>query len=649
MTAQEHQVDRTTTRRYWPIWVLISMNILIGLSIFRGYGVSIDEPANLRYARYIIDFYRTSPFSSYVPFNIGSLDFKGPAYFVIAGLMENIGRAFFPEVAAFAFWHLADFLVFQLAVFCIYRLALRWMDEWGAFGAALIFSTQPLLWGHAFINAKDSPFMVLFLAAVTSGLVMADHLAGMGPQLDWQALSVERQGQQRARNAKLLVGLGVLLILGLLAGAALFWRNQIMRALTQGVHGLPSDSALRAAYSYVANGPLSDFLRKYVVGGRAFLPGLILPVVVIVFVVVAAALLRLRWPDLANWFRKTFWASFKDWRVLSAGILLGLATSVRILGPYAGLLVMLWMLYRLRWRAVPPILAYLLIAYLAAYLTWPFLWGNPLARLLGATKLMSDYPWQGVQLFNGVLYPASERLPVSYVPTLMGIQLTEPVWFLFIIALALVAYRFAKNRTGLDLILLLLLWTVLPVVALVARHSTIYNNIRQLHFLFPPIFIYAGIAISFLLSRLKSRVLRLVLLLIMVAPGIAAIAHLYPYEYTYYNSLVGGPSGAFRRFETDYWTTSSTEAIRYINQVAAPGSTIVVTPPLFLFRPFARQDLELRRLLPGQTLRRSDDYLLISTKENQDLQPSLGSLPTLATIGRDGVLYMIIKKIVASP
>jgi hypothetical protein len=421
-----------------------------------------------------------------------------------------------------------------------------------------------------------------------------------------------------------------------------------MVALTQGIHRLPSTSWIRVAYAYAANGPVSDLLRRYVLGGRAFLPGLTLPVVVIVFVIVVTALLGLRRPDQADSFRRSFWASFRDRRVWWAGILLGLATSIRILGPYAGALVVLWMLYRQRWRAIPTILAYFIIGYLAAYVTWPFLWGNPLARLIESLRVMSDYPWTGQVLFNGHLYGGTD-LPLTYVPTLMGIQFTEPVWLLFLIALPLVVYRFIKNRTGLDLILLLLLWTVLPAVAMVVLHSTIYNNLRQLHFLFPPIFIYVGVAIGFILTRLKSTALRVVILLILAAPGILAIAQLYPYEYTYYNSFVGGTTGASRRFESDYWVTSATEAMRYVNQVAGPDSTVVVTSPAFLFRPFARPDLEFRRLQPGKRLLPTDDYLLMSTKENQDLEAPFGDLPTVDVIGRKGVTFMIVKKVTALP
>ena len=36
----------------------------------------------------------------------------------------------------------------------------------GGLWRALLFASQPLIWGHSFINSKDLPFMVFFLASI---------------------------------------------------------------------------------------------------------------------------------------------------------------------------------------------------------------------------------------------------------------------------------------------------------------------------------------------------------------------------------------------------------------------------------------------------------------------------------------------------
>ena len=48
------------------------------------------------------------------------------------------------------------------------------------------------------------------------------------------------------------------------------------------------------------------------------------------------------------------------------------------------------------------------------------------------------------------------------------------------------------------------------------------------------------------------------------------MVYLHPYEYVYFNQLIGGTRGAEERFETDYWATSYREAavrlVYFLNQ-----------------------------------------------------------------------------------
>jgi hypothetical protein len=56
--------------------------------------------------------------------------------------------------------------------------------------------------------------------------------------------------------------------------------------------------------------------------------------------------------------------------------------------------------------------------------------------------------------------------------------------------------------------------------------------------------------------------------LVMIVPAVYLVFHvllmikLHPYEYTYYNQLVGGVAGAARKgYLTEYWATSYKEAV----------------------------------------------------------------------------------------
>ena len=167
----------------------------------------------------------------------------------------------------------------------------------------------------------------------------------------------------------------------------------------------------------------------------------------------------------------------------------------------------------------------------------------------------------------------------------------------------------------------------------------------NLLFLWPPLFILAGMGIDQLMTVVKLPMLKTALLIIVTLPGIYACSHLYPYEYIYYNSLIGSIRGANHKFELDYWGISFQESIQYINKKAEPGTTIVVfIGNRQVVKEYARPDLSI-----GFThdLRKSQDqpyYMLSSTRANQDLA-YCQNINTVFEVQRDGALLSYIKRI----
>jgi hypothetical protein len=89
------------------------------------------------------------------------------------------------------------------------------------------------------------------------------------------------------------------------------------------------------------------------------------------------------------------------------------------------------------------------------------------------------------------------------------------------------------------------------------------------HFLFvvPPLAALAGIGIHAGLSFVEAhgRALGIAALTGIAAAfafDTAALVRLHPYEYLFYNSLVGGLPGASRRYETDYWVNIMPAAVK---------------------------------------------------------------------------------------
>lgn len=94
---------------------------------------------------------------------------------------------------------------------------------------------------------------------------------------------------------------------------------------------------------------------------------------------------------------------------------------------------------------------------------------------------------------------------------------------------------------------------------------------RHLSFLYPPFVALAGATAATLwntrspFARSAGRIRVLCLGTAMIGP-IAFSVRNHPNEGMYFNEFVGGPSGAFGRYEMDYWASSVHEAVRWIHE-----------------------------------------------------------------------------------
>jgi hypothetical protein len=247
-----------------------------------------------------------------------------------------------------------------------------------------------------------------------------------------------------------------------------------------------------------------------------------------------------------------------------------------------------------------------------------------------------------VQQDSGVLQGSPSWLGV---PRLMAIQLTEPLLILFLAGLAFTGLHL-KDRKYLEPFLLWTLWFLIPVAWMAISGGTLYDNFRQLFFVLPPLFILAGLALDGLFTRFNRNWLNGLVITLLALPGIYACLQLHPYEYIYYNSLVGGVKGAFRHYELDYWATSYKEAAEYLNEVALPDSSIGVVGTDLIFKPYARPDLRVS-FFNGLDSGEGFNYVVISSRANNDLA-ICPNAKVIKAIERDEAVLTSVKQI-ASP
>ena len=518
------------------VWFI--SNLIIGLFIVPDYGVSYDEPDYYLYAQNTVDAYRSFFALAYSPvFGPHDLSNYGPAFIIFPELAIRCLRSIVPTVPAAHVWHFSYFFLFQLGGLCLYSLARRWFSNWSAWGILLLYASQPLLWGHAFINPKDIPFMVFFLFTLWSGFRLADSLGAQDPGLSVQSPGIKTLSLPRFRIKESLPYLG---------------SPQLIRA----------------------------------------------------------------------------------------GVLLGMTMSIRLLGPLPGLIVILYLAITLRdkWLAVTT--AYLSCAIITMFITWPYLWPNPINHWMDSLVLMVNFPWPGRVLFNGNYYDP-DGLPVSYLPTLLNIQLTESLLVLIYLGLAAFVFFLWRKRVRLDLFLVLIFGALLPLAGLIVSRATMYDNFRQILFVLPPLILLAGLALDRIFPMLKHTVFRSILLLVLAFPGVYSIIQLHPYQYIYYNSLVGGTGGAFRKFELDYWSTSYREAARWLNKNAPLNASIEGDEAANLLLMYLRHDLASgEKDDPNE----QSDYFVATSRYNHDLtlHPDAN---IVYTIERAGAVLAVVKQL----
>ncbi len=328
------------------------------------------------------------------------------------------------------------------------------------------------------------------------------------------------------------------------------------------------------------------------------------------------------------------------WAIL-AGLVLGLSTSFRILAPYAAILVTCYALRNNGKKAISFLIVYAITAIFTTYLAWPYLWADPIRRFLESLSVMSAFPFDQTVLFRGELYPAGD-LPISYVPTLLRLQLTEPLLILFAFGLIISINHFVnKDRSTLALFIF---WCLLPITGIIVSGNTLYDNFRQLFFLLPPLFILAGLTLDYVFRKFRTTIARLVILFFLSFSGIVSAIQLHPYEYVYYNSSVGGTRGAFRNFEMDYWDTSFTEAAQYLNQVAPQNAKVIVIGAVDLFRAQARPDMQVVSIDVVKEGGGMYDYVVIHSRRNLD-ERRCKDAQTIYTVERQGAVLAAVKQL----
>lgn len=308
---------------------------------------------------------------------------------------------------------------------------------------------------------------------------------------------------------------------------------------------------------------------------------------------------------------------------VASGLTLGIRTVGLLLFLDAAFVLFLWALSTTRPRGAllrrdgPRALAYATLAgalaLVVAAACWPRLLVEPVAALGDSLTMTKNFPWSGAVNFRGKFVPAVE-LPPSYLPVWLGI--TAPLASLIGLGLALGAcVRWRRSTLEARLSVALVVFAVLfPLVYAAATRATLYDGIRHVLFVLPPLTALAAVAWVRALRALSARApaLRLAGLVVlggMLVEPVVWYARSFPMPYVYFNPLAGGLARASENYDTDYWGLSMRSAAEWLadlrQRAPGPGRPLVVASnaPWQLFSPWLDDPSQYRYV---ETLLASD-------------------------------------------
>ncbi len=283
--------------------------------------------------------------------------------------------------------------------------------------------------------------------------------------------------------------------------------------------------------------------------------------------------------------------------ITAFGLLAGAALGIRVLGlllvVYAALAIILYMPRgsfgqgNARWRFViesaSRFLPALMLAYVIMIFAWPWAALAPLNPMRGLLEF-SEFHYSIRTMLAGQIYEMA-NVPAFYVPTYilirMPLLMLAGVVFALIFALVPVLAQASKQVQRRD-IAFLSLTVMFPLACQMIFHGPAFTGLRHFLFVIPVLAILAGVGLDAALSALAVHGRKfitggLAIVTVCFLGDAVMLARLHPYEYLYYNSLVGGLSGASRRYDVDYWFDSMPEAIHKLE--AYLRHTSAVTDP----------------------------------------------------------------------
>lgn len=223
--------------------------------------------------------------------------------------------------------------------------------------------------------------------------------------------------------------------------------------------------------------------------------------------------------------------------------------------------------------------------YLSIAVLWPYVQLDPLKLPFKILLLQSNFDvFNSYGLFEG-RWINNWEIPWYYIPK--WILITFPIHILLgavLLLFTLYIFLFKEKNYPKSLYYFVLIFAfAFPVFFVIWKKSNVYDDGRHLLFAFTPLISLSAISINAIIDFFSKKIFKKImyfLLACMIAEPLWWMFRNHPNEVTYFNPLIGGIDGAFKKYDIDYWGNSERAAVEWIHQNVKPDSTgkpVVVT------------------------------------------------------------------------
>jgi hypothetical protein len=263
-----------------------------------------------------------------------------------------------------------------------------------------------------------------------------------------------------------------------------------------------------------------------------------------------------------------------------AGLCSGLLVNIRVMGILIPFLTIFFLLIDLvkekeKKKIVLFLFVYIISACGILFISWPYLWEDPLGNFAAAFTSMSKYRWDNYVLMFGE-FVRSTKLGWWYFPSWFVI--TTPLVYLIlgITGMTILCYHVLRCPVKFLTVpaeriqLLFLACLLIPIMAVIVMHSVLYDTWRQLFFIYPSFLLMAIYGLSSILSRKSGNgsLIRFVMMAIIAISFVNTVWFMvksHPFQDVYFNKFVSQKDQSLRKnFEMNFWGTGYKQALEYI-------------------------------------------------------------------------------------